>query len=190
MCIRDRHTISIIEPTPTDITKPIAIITTGVITPPSSEALEYARSYLELKVDKVSYKLGDKVKITIINHGDKTIELTNPPWAIYKYTGKGWVKVYTPPCRTKTTVMFDIKRGKEVKMVTHETITIKPGCSVSWVWDLRVHGELVSPGKYAITLRDHILIRVDGKSFRMLRIGSLTKSELEEPVVYFTVEES
>lgn len=185
-----KRTISIIEPTPTSPIKPTVIITTSVITPPSNEALEYARTYLEFKVDREFYKLGDKVKITIINHGDKTIEMTNPPWAIYKYTGKDWVKVYTPPCRVKTTVVFDIKKGREVEMVTHETITIKPECSVSWVWNLKVYGELVTPGRYAITLRDDIFIKVNGKSFRMLRIGGLVRSNLEEPIVYFTVEES
>ena len=46
--------------------------------------VKYVRIFLVVKVDKKSYKIGEVVKITIINQGNMVIELANPPWAIYR----------------------------------------------------------------------------------------------------------
>jgi len=158
-------------------------------TMPRDEVLEYLKMNLKIKVDKESYKIGELVKITIVNNGDKSVELKNPPWTIFKYVNGKWVKVYTPICKRRTTTIYDIKRKMTVKIMVPETVIIGPHSSASWTWNMTIYGHLVDPGKYAITLRDDLVVRVGEKKLALMRIGGLTRDNLEPPVTYFTIEQ-
>ena len=64
------------------------------------KALSYIRSNVRITVDGEEYHVGEVVEITFINEGNSTVELSNPPWAVFKLTKDGWVKVcllYTSP---------------------------------------------------------------------------------------------
>ncbi len=78
--------------------KPITLISPSKTTnPPVDPVIQYIEEHLVLRVDRKTYRPGMNVKITIINNGSKTVELTNPPWAIYKLVKGKWIPIYEPP---------------------------------------------------------------------------------------------
>ena len=151
------------------------------------EAMGYVKSNIKIVVDKEEYRVGEVVKITFINEGSSTVEIDDPPWAVFKHTPDGWVKVYSPTPKLKTVLQYDPKRNEYVEVKTREAVKIEPYGSVSWKWNMTIYGSLIEPGYYAIALRDDLHVMVDGKSLGLMRIGSLTRESLEDPVVYFTV---
>ena len=114
--------------------------------------MEYARRFLVVKVDKKSYKIGEVVKITIINQGNMVIELANPPWAIYRLEHGKWVRIFKPPCKLKTAMFFDVKKGIIVNTTIPETIVIELYGERSWIRVIRVNGEHVGYGVYAVSM--------------------------------------
>ena len=154
---------------------------------PEEKVLGYVRSNIKVMVDKEEYQMGEVVEITFINERNSTVELKDPPWAVFKLTPYGWVKVYEPPPRLKTTLQYDPKRNEYVEVKAPETVKIEPCGKVSWKWNMTIYGKLIEPGYYAIALGDDLYVVVDGESLRLMRIGSLTRESLEEPAVYFTV---
>ncbi len=151
------------------------------------EVLGYVRSNIKIIVDKEEYRVGEFVEITLINEGNSTVEIDDPPWAVFKHTPDGWVKVYSPTPKLKTVLHYDPKRNEYVEVKTRETVKIEPYGKVSWKWNMTIYGRLIEPGYYAIALRDDLHVMVDGKSLGLMRIGSLTRESLENPAVYFTV---
>ena len=151
--------------------------------------LEYVRRFLVVKVDKKSYKIGEVVKITIINQGDMVVELANPPWAIYKLENGKWVRIFEPPCKLKTEMFFDAKKGIMVNTTIPETIVIEPYGEHSWIWDTRVNGEHVEYGIYAISiLRSDLFVRIEDKELRIIRADILSVEGFDEPAAYFIIE--
>jgi len=151
------------------------------------EVLGYVRSNIKIIVDKEEYRVGEVVEITLINEGNSTVEIDDPPWAVFKHTPDGWVKVYDPPPKLKTALLYNPKRNEYIEVKTREAVKIEPHGKVSWKWNMTVYGRSIEPGYYAIALRDDLHVMVDGKSLGLMRIGSLTRKSLEDPVVYFTV---
>jgi len=151
------------------------------------EVLGYIRSNIKIIVDKEEYRVGEVVEITFINEGNSTVEIDDPPWAVFKHTPDGWIKVYDPPPKLKTVLQYDPKRNEYIEVKTRETVKIEPNGKASWKWNMTVYGGLIKPGYYAIALRDDLHVRVNGESLGLIRIGSLTRESLEDPVVYFNV---
>jgi len=151
------------------------------------EVLGYVRSNIKIIVDKEEYRVGEVVEITFINEGNSIVEIDDPPWAVFKHTPDGWVKVYDPPPKLKTVLQYDPKRNEYIEVKTRETVKIEPNGKASWKWNMTVYGGLIKPGYYAIALRDDLHVRVNGESLGLIRIGSLTRESLEDPVVYFNV---
>ena len=151
--------------------------------------VEYARRFLVVKVDKKSYKIGEVVKITIINQGNMVIELANPPWAIYRLEHGKWVRIFKPPCKLKTAMFFDVKKGIIVNTTIPETIVIEPYGEHSWIWDMRVNGKHVRYGIYTISiLRSDLFVRIEDKELRIIRVDILSVEEFNEPAAYFIIE--
>ena len=151
------------------------------------EVLGYVRSNIKIIVDKEEYRVGEVVEITFINEGNSIVEIDDPPWAVFKHTPDGWIKVYDPPPKLKTVLQYDPKRNEYIEVKTRETVKIEPNGKASWKWNMTVYGGLIKPGYYAIALRDDLHVRVNGESLGLIRIGSLTRESLEDPVVYFNV---
>jgi len=144
--------------------------------------VEYARRFLVIKVDKKSYKIGEVVKITIINQGNMVIELANPPWAIYRLEHGKWVRIFKPPCKLKTAMFFDVKKGIIVNTTISETIVIEPYGEHSWIWDMRINGEHVGYGVYAVSmLRSDLFVRIEDKELRIIRADILSVEGFDEP---------
>ena len=151
--------------------------------------LKYVRKFLVVKVDKKSYKIGEVVKITIINQGDMVVELANPPWAIYKLENGKWVRIFEPPCKLKTEMFFDVKKGIMANTTIPETIVIEPYGEHSWIWDMKVNGKHAGYGIYAISiLRSDLFVRIEDKELRIIRVDKLSVEEFDEPAAYFIIE--
>jgi len=151
------------------------------------EVLGYVRSNIKIIVDKEEYRVGEVVKITFINEGNSTVEIDDPPWAVFKHTPDGWVEVYSPTPKLKTVLQYDPKRNEYIEVKTREAVKIEPHGNASWKWNMTTYGRLIEPGYYAIALRDDLHMRVDDKSLGLMRIGGLTRESLEGPAAYFTV---
>ena len=149
--------------------------------------MDYVKSNIKIVVDKEEYRVGEVVKITFINEGNSTVEIDDPPWAVFKHTPNGWVKVYDPPPKLKTVLQYDPKRNEYIEVKTREAVKIEPHGNASWKWNMTTYGRLIEPGYYAIALRDDLHVMVDGKSLGLMRIGGLTRKSLEGPAAYFTV---
>lgn len=181
--------------TPSIIVSPSSAVThltispTFTIYPPGRDILEYIAEHLELRVDKECYRLGDRVVITLINRGSKVVELTNPPWSVYRLVDDHWIKVYEPLCVMATTTVTLPKTPPktETLTLTVATVTIKPGCSVSWVWDLKVGDKPATPGKYAVALKSPIYVRVGDGEIVKFYFGKTYLKEHPNLVAYFTV---
>jgi len=162
------------------------------VTPQMGDSvLDYVRNFLAIRVDKKVYKVGEVVKITIINQGNMLVGLADPPWAIYKKLKNGkWVKIYEPPYKLRNGKFFDIKRGNMINVTIPEIIVIEPHGEYSWIWDMRAYGELVEPGTYAVSLlRSNLSVRVGGRELRIVRAGMLLVEGFSEPTTYFIVEQ-
>lgn len=181
------------NPAPINIEFPTKSLNISSKPPPEAfesheeEVLGYVRSNIKIIVDKEEYWVGEVVEITFINEGNGTVEIDDPPWAVFKHTPGGWVKVYFPTPKLKTVLQYDPKRNEYIEVKIRETVKIEPYGRASWKWNMTIYGKLIEPGYYAIALRDDLHVRVDGKSLGLMRIGSLTRESLEDPVVYFTV---
>jgi len=139
------------------------------------EVLGYVRSNIKTIADEEEYRVGKVVEIIFINEGNGTVETDDPPWAVFKHTPDGWVKMYDPPPKLKTVLQYGPKRNEYIKDKTRETIKIEPHGKVSWKWNMNIYDRLIEPGYYAIALREDLHVRVDGKSLGLIRIGSLTR---------------
>jgi len=148
---------------------------------PNEQLIEYIRKYLEIRTDKRVYKVGETINITLINHGDKIVEIINPPWAVYKAIDGRYVEVYEPPIHQAIKTISD-KMSKKVHVYVPVTVILRPGDSVSWTWDMRVYGNTLMPGKYAIKLREsNFFIKINGKVLRI--VGA----HINEPLACFDV---
>lgn len=174
-----------VSPNPATVTP---ISPTSAIHLPGGGILQYITKYLELRVDKECYRLGDRVVITLINRGSKVIELANPPWSVYRLVNDYWVKVYEPLRVTATTTVTLPKTPPktETLTLTVSTVTIKPGCSVSWIWNLKVGGKPATPGKYVVTLKSPIYVKVGDEEMEIY-FGRTYLKEHPNLVAYFTV---
>jgi len=154
---------------------------------PSTPQLEYVRAHLKITLNKQQYHVGEIVEITFTNEGNKTVELMDPPWAVFKNTSEGWINVYEPKPKMRTELQYDVKRGKYVEVEVPETVKIEPHGSFTWKWNMTAHGEPLQPGCYAIALQDDLYVAVEGKALRIMNIGGLTVKSLDKPFAQFTV---
>ncbi len=133
---------------------------------PTDPAIEYVGKYLKIYVDKKTYRPGESVRITLINNGDEVIELTDPPWVIYKLVNNKWMPVYEPP--------FKLMQGYK-----HRTIRLKPSENISWTWNIE---SSIAPGTYVVGFRsDDLLIKLNKNTSHLVGV------RLEKPMVVFII---
>ncbi len=146
--------------------KPITLISSSKTTsPPVDPVIQYIEEHLVIRVERKTYHPGMTVEITIINNGSRTVELTNPPWAIYKLVNGKWIPVYEPTPGSIQAISSEIGN--------RETIILKPGENATWTWNITV-GE-IAPGT------DNLVIKVDN------RTSQLFGERLEKPMALFTI---
>ena len=107
-------------------------------------------SDLSISTDKKVYEVGEHVRITLTNKGNKVVRIKpSIPWVIRPYNPEknriSHFCIYEPPRDDKW-------------------IVLNPGSSVTWVWNqTSTWGFKVEPGDYAVVLMN-IEIWVEGES--------------------------
>ncbi len=137
-----------ITPTTHMVTETLSIITTCIELPPRPW------SNLSISTDKEVYEVGEGVRITLTNKGDKVVRIKpSIPWVICPYSLEenriSHFCIYEPPRDDKW-------------------IILSSGSSITWVWNqTSTWDSVVEPGHYTVVLGDDIVIEVDDESIRI-----------------------
>ena len=85
-------------------------------------------------------------------------------------------------------MFFDVKKGIIVNTTIPETIVIELYGERSWIRVIRVNGEHVGYGVYAVSmLRSDLFVRIEDKKLRIIRADILLVEEFDEPAAYFII---
>ena len=123
----------------------LPLITTSIELPPRPW------SDLSISTDKKVYEVGEYVKITLTNKGNRVVRIKpSIPWVICPYNPEenriSYFCIYEPPRDDKW-------------------IVLNPGTSITWIWNqTSTWGITVKPGHYAVVLGKDITIWVEENS--------------------------
>jgi len=126
-------------------TSTLPLITTSIKLPPRPW------SNLSISTDKEVYEVGEYIRITLTNKGNKVVRIKpSIPWVICPYNPEenriSYFCIYEPP-----------RDGK--------WIVLNSGGSITWVWNqTSTWGSIVEPGHYTVVLGRDIVVEVDGES--------------------------
>ena len=129
-------------------TSTLPLITTSIKLPPRPW------SDLSISIDKKIYEVGEYVRITLTNKGNKVVRIKpSIPWVICPYNPEenriSYFCIYEPP-----------RDGK--------WITLNPGSSITWIWNqTSTWGFTVKPGHYAVVLGKDVTIEIEENSIRI-----------------------